>query len=102
MEQKYIINESRLCDLLQCEQESYYWREVEENGERYCSKNLIRRELTEEQLKAELGYFKKIEVNQWDRYLEYLKNWVETHSEIGCEGMSPACYDEFCENDDEE
>lgn len=102
MEQKYIINESRLCDLLQSEQEARYWCEVEENGERYCSKNLIRRELTEEQLKVELSYFKKLEVNQWDRYLEYLKNWAETHSEIGCEGMSPACYDEFCENDDEE
>lgn len=102
MEQKYIINESRLCDLLQCEHEASYFNALEEYGEDGCSANLIFREMNDEQLKMELSYFKKVEVNQWDRYLQYLKNWAETHSEIGCEGMSPACYDEFCENDDEE
>jgi hypothetical protein len=27
--------------------------------------------------------------------------WANDHDEYCYEGMSPACYDEFCENDDE-
>ena len=51
---------------------------------------------------GKLYRLKKNNLSLWDRYLQYLKDWAETHKEIGCEGMSPACYDEFCENDDEE
>lgn len=38
-------------------------------------------------------------MNQYERYLEYLKSWVETHT-ASDEPNSPACFDEFCQNDD--
>lgn len=36
---------------------------------------------------------------QYERYLVYLRKWVETHT-VEDEPNSPACYDEFCENED--
>lgn len=38
---------------------------------------------------------------QYERYLKYLLLWVGTHNEDCYADMSPACYDEFCDNDDE-
>ena len=38
---------------------------------------------------------------QWERYIKYLIIWAIDHEDIAYEDMSPACYDEFCENDDE-
>lgn len=38
---------------------------------------------------------------QWKRYIKYLKMWSLDHQDDCYEGMSPACYDEFCDNDDE-
>lgn len=38
---------------------------------------------------------------QWTRYIKYLMLWANDHDNYCYEGMSPACYDEFCENDDE-
>ena len=38
---------------------------------------------------------------QWERYLKYLMMWILDHRDNCYEGMSPACYDEFCDNDDE-
>jgi hypothetical protein len=38
---------------------------------------------------------------QWERYLKYLMMWTLDHQNEYYEGMSPACYDEFCDNDDE-
>lgn len=38
---------------------------------------------------------------QWERYLKYLMLWTLDHKDENYEGMSPACYDEFCDNDDE-
>ncbi len=38
---------------------------------------------------------------QWERYLKYLMLWTLEHQEEYYEGMSPACYNEFCDNDDE-
>ena len=38
---------------------------------------------------------------EWQRYLKYLLLWTVTHQEEECKGMSPACFDEFCDNDDE-
>lgn len=35
----------------------------------------------------------------WKLYIEYLKQWAEDHSDEECEGMSPACYDEWCDNE---
>lgn len=39
---------------------------------------------------------------EYDRYLKYLIVWVLSHKELGCVGMSPACFDEFCDNDDDD
>lgn len=39
---------------------------------------------------------------EYDRYLKYLIVWVLNHKELGCVGMSPACFDEFCDNDDDD
>lgn len=38
---------------------------------------------------------------QWTRYIKYLMLWANDHDDYCYEGMSPACYDEFCDNDDE-
>lgn len=35
----------------------------------------------------------------WKLYIEYLKQWAEDHSDEECEGMSPACYDEWVDNE---
>lgn len=38
----------------------------------------------------------------WNNYIEYLIKWAEAHKGIEFEGMSPVCYDEFLENEEEE
>lgn len=38
----------------------------------------------------------------WERYITYLMQWAEDHKDKDFEGMSPACYDEFCDCEDEE
>ena len=38
---------------------------------------------------------------KWSRYIDYLKQWAKTHASINCAGMSPACYDEWCDNEDD-
>ena len=35
----------------------------------------------------------------WEYYITYLMQWAEDHKDSVFEGMSPACFDEFCEND---
>ena len=40
-------------------------------------------------------------MTQWEKYIEYLKQWVEDHKEESFEGMSPACFDEWEENEEE-
>jgi len=35
----------------------------------------------------------------WNNYIEYLKDWARQHEEIENDGMSPACYDEFLDNE---
>lgn len=37
---------------------------------------------------------------QWKKYIEYLKNWAEEHKDDSFEGMTPASYDEWEENED--
>lgn len=37
---------------------------------------------------------------RWGRYITYLINWAIDHSGEEYEGMSPAGYDEWCENED--
>ena len=39
---------------------------------------------------------------QWNHYLKYLLVWANEHSDMKCKGMSPACFDEFCDNDDDD
>lgn len=39
---------------------------------------------------------------EYSRYLKYLIIWVLNHKGLGCAGMSPACFDEFCDNDDDD
>ena len=33
---------------------------------------------------------------RWSRYINYLIGWAMDHADEECEGMSPACYDEWC------
>ena len=37
---------------------------------------------------------------RWGRYIDYLINWAITHYSDEYDGMSPAGYDEWCENED--
>ena len=39
------------------------------------------------------------ESNRWQAYLNYLVEWVFNHQGDEFAGMTPACYDEFCENE---
>ena len=36
---------------------------------------------------------------KWEYYISYLMLWAEDHKDSEFEGMSPACFDEFCDND---
>jgi hypothetical protein len=31
----------------------------------------------------------------WDKYLQYLREWADSHSESEFYGMTPACFDEW-------
>lgn len=39
-------------------------------------------------------------MTQWEKYIEYLKKWVEEHSGKEYAGMSPVCFDEWEDNED--
>lgn len=38
----------------------------------------------------------------WNNYIEYLKDWARQHEEQKFEGMSPICYGEFLDNENEQ
>ena len=38
--------------------------------------------------------------NEWKAYLKYLIDWVEYHKESTNYGMSPACFNEWEENEE--
>lgn len=40
--------------------------------------------------------------DQQERYLNYLLNWVIDHHDCEYAGMSPACFEEWCDNEDAE
>lgn len=40
------------------------------------------------------------DVEKWARYIDYLIEWAFEHSSDYHNGMSPACYDEWCDNED--
>lgn len=37
--------------------------------------------------------------DRWRRYLEYLKTWADDHADPAYAGMTPACFDEWLENE---
>lgn len=39
------------------------------------------------------------EDDKWKAYLNYLVEWAFNHQDDEFTGMTPACYDEFCENE---
>jgi hypothetical protein len=43
-------------------------------------------------------------VKVWSRYLQYLRDWADSHSEPGFYGLAPACFDEWygCEYQEED
>lgn len=103
-EKFYKISKSRLCDLLQSEKNSTYWDVREERGEEHCKNEGIERELTNEDLQLELSYYVEIsdKETEWDKYIRYLENWCIYHKSNAFMGMSPVCYDEFCDKEEEE
>ena len=42
------------------------------------------------------------DTERWARYINYLIEWALDHSGEDCDGMSPVCYDEWCDNEDAE
>lgn len=36
---------------------------------------------------------------EWQGYLDYLKEWSENHKKIEFYGMTPACFDEWLDNE---
>lgn len=42
------------------------------------------------------------DVLRWARYIDYLIEWAFEHSSEDYDGMSPASYDEWCNNEDME
>lgn len=38
--------------------------------------------------------------NEWNAYLKYLTDWIEFHKESEFHGMSPACFNEWEENEE--
>lgn len=39
-------------------------------------------------------------MNNWAKYIAYLKSWIEAHKDEEYEGMSPAEYNEWRDNED--
>lgn len=35
----------------------------------------------------------------WAAYCQYLRDWADSHQDIGFEGCCPSCYDEFLDGD---
>ena len=43
-------------------------------------------------------------LDTWNEYLQYLRDWADSHGEPGFYGMTPACFDEWldCEHCEDE
>lgn len=37
----------------------------------------------------------------WSKYISYLKQWADDHQDPTFAGMSPACYDEWNDNENQ-
>lgn len=35
----------------------------------------------------------------WAAYCQYLRDWADSHRDVGFEGCCPSCYDEFLDGD---
>lgn len=49
-----------------------------------------------------LDDYTEIEIDRtvtWRKYLRYLRNWADTHSEPSFYGMAPACFEEWLDNE---
>jgi len=42
---------------------------------------------------------RKLSMSVWSKYIEYLKDWADEHSDIEFQGSSPSCFDEWYNND---
>lgn len=48
----------------------------------------------------EISVIRRTTMNkQWASYLQYLRDWASTHTDTGCFGMSPVCFDEWLCNE---
>jgi len=81
------------------------WNEVmtEEQRIDYCLKgletSLERCDLISEEDVSSDELFDYIpDVIKWGMYCDYLKDWVDEHRGSDFLGMSPVCYDEWCDN----
>lgn len=52
-------------------------------------------------MKRERDYIATDENDRWSKYINYLIEWAMEHSGVEYDGMSPACYDEWCDNEDD-
>lgn len=41
-------------------------------------------------------------MEKWSGYIRYLKHWINEHYDRVYYGMSPACFDEWCDNEGSE
>lgn len=39
---------------------------------------------------------------RWNKYIQYLRQWVNDHEGMQFAGCSPACFDEWLDNEDED
>ena len=46
-------------------------------------------------------YITTDENDRWSKYINYLIKWAMEHSGAEYDGMSPACYDEWRDNEDD-
>lgn len=38
-------------------------------------------------------------MSEWEKYIAYLYDWADTHKGEEFQGCSPACYDEWVDNE---
>ena len=59
------------------------------------------------ELQAKVRDFKKGTIphtigRQWASYCEYVSRWADDHASMESYGMSPACFDEWVDNEEKE
>ena len=80
----------------------------EEHAKKCAESNMLDCSSVDGFLKTEFGWLEEsgLSLKNWillnkgtphSCYIEYLIQWAISHSDEGCRGMSPACYDEWCD-----